>query len=272
MKMPTSLLLSGLTALGLLATATQADVLAIDDVVHAELLPGWRQADGTHMAGLRISLAPGWKTYWRAPGDAGIPPQLSLGGSENIAATATHWPQPEVSEQNGMRVIGYSDQVVFPLKITPKEKGAPIKLSGNLHIGVCEDVCIPVTLTLSATLPPTGAKSAEISAGLNDRARTESEAGVRSVVCEIAPIKDGMRVTAHINMPSAGGSEVTVFEVQDKSVWVSEAQSQRSGKMLVASADLVPESGSALVLNRNDIRISVFGRSHMVDIRGCTAG
>ncbi|MEP3296612.1 MAG: protein-disulfide reductase DsbD domain-containing protein [Pseudoruegeria sp.] len=263
---------SVLAGLSLSSVAIHADVLAVSDTVQAEFLPGWRDSNGTHVAGIKITLAPGWKTYWRAPGDAGIPPQLSLMGSTNIQESVTHWPRPTVSSQNGLQVIGYSDQVVFPLRITPKDASAPIDLTGELQIGVCEDVCIPVTLSLSAKLPTTGQPVPVIKAALNDRAKTAKEAGVMSSKCTIAPIDDGFQITATINMPSAGGSEVGVFEIPDKTVWISETDTKRQGKALTLVADMVPEVGAPFLLDRSDIRISVLGQDHMVDIRGCSRG
>ena len=68
MRVSSRLLTFGALAAATLAAATPARAL---DVVSGEILPGWRHADGAHLAGLRLTLDPGWKTYWRAPGDAG---------------------------------------------------------------------------------------------------------------------------------------------------------------------------------------------------------
>ncbi|SLN62983.1 hypothetical protein PSA7680_03324 [Pseudoruegeria aquimaris] len=252
--------------------AGTAQVLAAGEAVEAEFLPGWRLETGEHMAGIRLRLAPGWKTYWRAPGDAGIPPRLTLGASQNIAGIATHWPRPEVTHQNGMRVIGYTGEVVFPLRLTPRDPNAPITLRGRLEIGVCEDVCLPVTLNIRGTMPPGGAPYPAIEAALSDQPMTARQAGVSGVACRIEPISDGLRVTAEIRMPPAGGEEITVFELRDPSIWISETKNARRGGTLTASAEMVAESGTPFVLDRSELRISVLGRDRMVDIRGCSAG
>ena len=96
----------------LLALPSASVALPLDKLAQVEVLPGWRAANGDHIAGLRITLAPGWKTYWRAPGDAGIPPIFSFTGSQNIQAVAPHWPVPEVFDSNGVQTIGYHDGVV----------------------------------------------------------------------------------------------------------------------------------------------------------------
>ena len=102
--------------------------------------------------GLQIQLAPGWKTYWRSPGDAGIPPRLDWEGSENLRSAEILWPLPEQFEAYGFSGWGYHDEVVFPIDITLKEAGKPLDLKLNLQLGICEDVCIPYTHELTLLL------------------------------------------------------------------------------------------------------------------------
>ena len=66
-------------------------------------LDGWRQPDGSRLAAVEIRLAPGWHTYWRVPGDAGIPPSFDWSGSSNLASVAYEWPRPEIFDSFGMR-------------------------------------------------------------------------------------------------------------------------------------------------------------------------
>lgn len=104
--------------------------------------------------GLQIQLAPGWKTYWRSPGDAGIPPQLDWNGSENLKSVEILWPLPEKFEAYGFSSWGYHDEVVFPIDIKLTETGKPLDLKLGIQLGICEDVCIPYmhefTLSLGA--------------------------------------------------------------------------------------------------------------------------
>lgn len=240
------------------------------DMVSLEILPGWREADGTHMAGLRVSLEPGWKTYWRAPGDAGIPPQFNWTGARNMEAVSFHWPVPNVFMTNGMRTIGYQDQVIIPMRVTPKETGE-ILMKGSVQIGVCEEICVPVTLDFDEALPAVGAPDGAIRAALSDRPHNEVEASVASVVCKVDPIADGLRVTASIAMPALGSGEFAVFETPDPAIWISEATTRRDGRMLTAAADMVSPSGKPFALDRGDVRITVLAAGQAVDIRGCTA-
>ena len=126
-----------------LAAPASAQMTA--EIVEATLLEGWRTEDGSHMTALSLTLAPGWKTYWRAPGDAGIPPYFDWSGSENLGAGRLHWAVPEVYFINGMRSIGYETAVMIPMEIEPKAATEPIRIASDVTLGVCEEICIPVT-------------------------------------------------------------------------------------------------------------------------------
>lgn len=239
-----------------------------ENVVSAQLLPGWVQDDGSVMAGLRLTLQPGWKTYWRAPGDAGIPPHFDFSGSENLRGIQVFWPRPEVQDQNGMRTLGYSDVVVLPIAFSPRRAGQPLRLTGALDMGVCREVCVPVSLQLTGNLPGQGGENS-IRSALASRPETARSAGVGQVTCEARPISDGMHLTAHIPVGPLGGAEHAVFELPDRSVWISEVQVSRKGGTLVAEADMVPPTAAPFAINRSDIRITLLTDNRAIDIRGC---
>lgn len=257
-------------ALAAIAGTAQADMDT--DMIEASLLPGWRMANGGHMAALRLTLDPGWKTYWRAPGDAGIPPQFNWSGSRNLSALAVNWPTPDVFDQNGMRSIGYSDQVVLPLQIAPSQMGQPITLKGKITIGVCKDICVPKTLRIKAVLPADVTKpTASIAAAMADTPFTAREAKVTKVSCDISPANGGMAVEARVRVPNAGGTEVVIVETDNPLIWVAEADAKRSGNTIVARTEMHHVDGSAFAINRDGLRITVIGSGHAVDIQGCPA-
>ena len=123
--------------LALTPFAATAQVLALSDVVDVRLLEGWRQADGRHMSGLEIRLAPGWKTYWRSPGDGGVPTVLTL----DVGQPEMHWPSPDVFFTGTMRSIGYEGDVILPLELTLDQGDQRVR--GRVEMGVCQDVCMP---------------------------------------------------------------------------------------------------------------------------------
>jgi DsbC/DsbD-like thiol-disulfide interchange protein len=97
----------------------------------------------TFRAGIEISLDPNWKTYWRYPGDSGVPPRFSFTRSENVQAVTVEWPAPHRFTDGGGQSIGYKDHVIFPLVVVPKDASQPVRLRVDLDYAVCEKLCIP---------------------------------------------------------------------------------------------------------------------------------
>lgn len=252
-----------------LFSAASATAETFDDVARIDVLTGWQTADGTQMAAVRVTLQPGWKTYWRAPGDAGIPPQFSWAGSENIATAQYHWPVPEVMDQNGMQAIGYNDSLVLPIELAPAVAGAPMTMAGEVLIGVCDEICVPVTLPFSASLPLDGRRDGTITAALLNQPIDAIDAGVTSVSCAIIPSDQGLQVTATLSMPSAGADETVVIESGNPQVWVSPTDVTRIGDELRATVDMVHVTSSSFALDRSAMRITVLGGDYAVDIQGC---
>lgn len=266
------LLATAVAALLALPPTASAQFLRPDDVVSAEILPGWRQADGTHVAALRLTLQDGWKTYWRVPGEAGIPPRFDWTGSRNVGSVRILWPRPETFDQNGFLGIGYDNALVLPLELTPREAGGRMTVQAVIDIGVCNDICMPVTLTLDATLGMGGRPDPRIQAALADRPETPAEAGVRGLHCTMDPTGSGLRVTASIDMPALGGDEVAVFETVAPDVWVEHGPTARDGGRLRAEAVFETASGAPVSLDRSGLSITVIGASRAVTMAGCPAG
>lgn len=113
----------------------------------ARLIAGAAQRDKDgklFRAGVEIRLAPGWKTYWRYPGDSGVPPQFDFAGSDNVKNVTVLWPAPHrLADSEGV-TIGYKDNVAFPVRIEPKDPGKPVVLKLKLDYAICEKLCIPV--------------------------------------------------------------------------------------------------------------------------------
>ncbi len=102
---------------------------------------------------IHIVLQPGWKTYWRSPGDAGYPLQLDVAGSTNVAQAALAWPVPHRFELFGLQTFGYGDEVAFPVDVTPERIGEPVALKAKIRYLVCATICVPQDATLTLDLP-----------------------------------------------------------------------------------------------------------------------
>lgn len=252
------------------AAACVSPALAQDTpIVRAELRPGWRMANGDHVAALHLTLAPGWKTYWRAPGDAGIPPLFDWSGSANTDSVAISWPTPQVFHQSGMRSVGYARQVVLPLHIATANAAGDVRLLGEVQLGVCHDICVPQTLQLDAVLPASATKiDPVIAAAMADVPFTEAEAAVRSVSCTIGAEGGKMTLRAEIDMPAQGAVE-TVIETANPEVWVAEPTTSQHNGRIVTETQLQHISGQAFALDRSGVRITVLAKGHAVDIQGC---
>ena len=235
------------------------------------VLSGWTTASGSQMIGLRIDMAQGWKTYWRAPGDAGIPPQISWAGSTNIAGAAFHWPVPEVFYEGSARSIGYTDTVTIPMEVFPTQTGAAMQLSGQLDIGVCAEICVPVTLTFDMPLTPVTSRNPAIVAGLMNRPTTALEASLGTTTCAMSPLDGGMRITTVTTLPNVGTLSGIAIETSDPTVWVSEPKMQRSGRTLTATAELYQVDNKGFAIDRSGVRITLFADRQAIDIRGCIA-
>lgn len=263
-----SLFLS-VTALAALPVAAQQN----GDILDASILTGWQRADGKHVAALHLKLNDGWKTYWRSPGDAGIPPQFIWSGSRNLSNVAVSWPTPKRILQSGVHTIGYENSLTLPLTLTPTQKSKPISLDGEIIIGVCKDVCVPMTLKLSQDLPAGQTKpDPRIVAALADRPYSAAEAGVARVACHISPLADGLHLRAEVDLPATGAGELAVIETANPQVWVAQAKTSRQGGRLIAETELYHVEGRTFAINRSGLRITVLGKKHAVEIQGCPAG
>jgi DsbC/DsbD-like thiol-disulfide interchange protein len=97
------------------------------------------------LGGVAFQLQPGWKTYWRTPGDSGVPPRFDFSKSENVEAVTVLWPAPlKFDDGAGGHSIGYHDQIVLPLRIVAKTADKPVMLRAEINYAVCEKLCIPV--------------------------------------------------------------------------------------------------------------------------------
>ena len=144
------------------ARAQDASPWLKDSHSAVRLLAGSRSG-AVLLGGIAFQLQPGWNTYWRTPGDSGVPPRFDFSKSDNIEAVTILWPAPtKFADGAGGTSLGYQKQVVLPLRIVAKNADKPVTLRADINYAVCEKLCIPVEA--SAELAFTSVASTEDSA------------------------------------------------------------------------------------------------------------
>lgn len=137
----------------LIASSCAAEEFSTDWAVSAKSEARLVAAGGA-LAGFEIRLAPGAITYWRDPGDAGLPPTFDFSGSDNLAGVEPVFPAPNrITESDGSVAFGYERGVMLPLRIEPRDPTKPVTLAVQANYAVCEKICLPAKARLRLTLP-----------------------------------------------------------------------------------------------------------------------
>jgi DsbC/DsbD-like thiol-disulfide interchange protein len=173
-------------------------------------------------AGVEIKLKDGWKTYWRYPGDSGVPPLLDFSKSQNLKAVVVRYPAPtRFSDGAGGNSIGYKGTVILPLHVVAQDASKPVTLNLKLDYAVCEKLCVPAEAKLELLL--TGAETANEAALDAAEARVPKAVAVgdggtpsiRTVRREAGSGKP--RVTVDVAAPA--GAPVTLFAEGPTAQW-----------------------------------------------------
>ncbi|WP_024507703.1 protein-disulfide reductase DsbD domain-containing protein [Bradyrhizobium sp. ARR65] len=144
-----AMILASLIAVG--ARAQDASPWQEDAHSAVRLLAGSRSG-AVLLGGIAFQLKPGWHTYWRTPGDSGVPPRFDFSKSDNVEAVTVLWPAPtKFDDGAGGISLGYHDQVVLPLRIVAKNAEKPVTLRAEINYAVCEKLCIPVQANAELT-------------------------------------------------------------------------------------------------------------------------
>ena len=238
--------------------------------VTARMLPGIENENGTRTAGIRLTLAEGWKTYWRSPGEAGIPPNLDWSQSRNLAEAKILWPRPELFVSFGMQTIGYSESVVLPIAITPEDPGKAVHMHLTADFGVCKEICVVERVELQDILSPgmPAIGRSQIERALRQVPVPVSEAGVTEAVCAFSGQREAMQLSATIAFQDDIRAAQVIVEGNDQ-LWLRRTQSRvEDGRIHVtAEAELPPQ---VAWIDRSAVRFTVLTENTAVDIQGCT--
>ncbi|WP_298429734.1 protein-disulfide reductase DsbD [uncultured Jannaschia sp.] len=237
-----ALLIAALSALALPLRAAES-VPALGNQVTATLLTATDGVTGeTISAGLRIELAPGWKTYWRSPGEVGLPPELDWSGSVNVADAALAFPAPTRFEAFDIQNFGYEGAVTFPLTIRVADPTAPARLDVAANLLVCAEICIPETLTLTLDLPVGG----------------DMDEGAAAQISEaVARVPGGAETGLSVTSAHLDATALTVMA---------------RAETPFAAPDLFPERGPQASFGAPDIRLTDGGRTLWARLPVLSAG
>lgn len=144
-----SLSLAAIFAASGLATASSSDWAASEGGRIRLVTTGLPDADGRFTGVLQIDLKPGWKTYWRDPGDAGVPPQLDLSANPGIVSAELDFPAPQRHDDGYNVWAGYDYPVALPITFKLASPGGPANVDASVFLGICETICIPLQARLA---------------------------------------------------------------------------------------------------------------------------
>ncbi len=123
--------------------------------------------DGVVRAGIEFQLKPGWKVYWRSPGDAGFPPIPDFTESDNATASDLDWPAPHRFSVLGLETLGYKDSVILPFTLTANDPTQPATLKTHIRYLTCDDICIPYEADLEMQVPLGGGALTPLAHSIN---------------------------------------------------------------------------------------------------------
>ena len=256
-------------SLGAAAAVAQAIVSMGESFLDAGLVPGTAEPDGARMAGLRLTMAEGWKTYWRSPGEAGVPPVFDWSRSGNLRRAEIFWPRPELFESFGLKAIGYAGEVVLPVRLVPEDPTRPIEVRLAADFGVCKELCVLEQVKLAKTIAPGAAASGagQIARALAAVPAEAAASGLSAAHCRITGAGQDRRLEATLSFARPLDAPVVLVEGPE-TVWITDAETRVEGDELHVSAGISVAKEGAWI-DRSLLRMTVLDDAFAADIRGC---
>jgi len=239
------------------------------DVASVTLHSGWVAGDGRRVAGLRMELGPGWKTYWRIPGDSGIPPRFDWAGSENLAQVDIAWHAPFVFETYGYQTLGYEGRMVLPLTLTAEDPSAPIRLRLSFSYGLCDEICIPAQTDLALDIAPDQAEDGVyfIKSALRAQPATPEAAGLRTAHCGVEGADEDRRFAAEMGFETPLSTTPVIIVEGPEGVRFGPVSARIDGATLSASGDVATEAGRWI--DRSALSVTVLSDEIAMTMDGC---
>lgn len=239
------------------------------DYASVYLHSGRAMEDGARKTALRMELKPGWKTYWRSPGDSGIPPHFDWTGSENLKAVTIAWPTPVVFDTYGSRTIGYEERMVLPLTMTPENPAEPIEVKLNFSYGLCSDICIPAQQDIALTIAP---DAPEDGGYFLDRAAaaapiSAAEGGLIAHECKVEGAGEKRRFVAALSVAAPFLAAPVVIAEGPEGVWFGPVTTRVHDGRLIAEGPVETDAGRWI--GRETLDLTVLGPERAISLKGC---
>ena len=172
-------------------------------------------------AGIEIKLAPGWKTYWRYPGDSGVVPRFDFAGSTNVRSVEVDWPAPRAWRDAGGASIGYKDMVILPLRVVAQNPAQPVRLALAFDYAICERVCVPESGSAELQLPTTAPEQDAALAAAEAQVPKQGAVGTGDGVVIRAVARDGEwpRPRVVVDVAAPAGASVHLFAEGPTADW-----------------------------------------------------
>ena len=169
--------------------------------------------DAPLRAGIEMKLTAGWHTYWRYPGDSGVPPRFDFSGSGNLKSAKVLYPAPQLHSDETGQTIGYENSVVFPVEVTPKDAGKPVDLKLKIDYAVCEKLCVPAEGSARLALAPgtSGEDAAVKAAFARVPQRVDAAKAGLTVTRASGGAKAGEKPLVMVDLPAPANTPVTLF-------------------------------------------------------------
>ena len=174
------------------------------------LVSGANDSGDAHLrAGIEIKMQPGWKTYWRYPGDSGVPPHFDFSGSENLKTATVLYPAPHLFTDETGQSLGYKDRIIFPLVISPQQPGKPVRLRLKADYAVCEKLCVPAEGRAELTLTP--GDSSQDPALAAAEARVPKQVTAAQLGLTVRRTNDGAKPLVAVDLGAPAGNPIDLF-------------------------------------------------------------
>jgi DsbC/DsbD-like thiol-disulfide interchange protein len=196
------------------------------------LLSGGRQGENW-LAGIEITLDSGFKTYWRNPGESGLPPSFDWSASENVEKIEVKWPAPKRHEDAAGVAYVYSPAVILPVVVKPKNTEQPVKLALTVDYGVCKDICIPAHADLSLPLADPGPDRAAIETAMAKVPRQLPLGGQGELTILSTEPKGGDEPALSVSVLAPAGSRPALFAEAPENWYVSTSAADSDNRFTV---------------------------------------